>query len=393
MNSFVIKPTSTFVIDPVELSQRLIRCNSVTPADDGALDICAELLRAHGFHIDYLPFDGDGSYPVNNIFASIGSGSPHLCIMGHTDVVPVGDINSWTHDPFGSVIENEILYGRGAADMKTGVANGIVAAIEFIRTHPLCGTISFLITGDEEADSVNGTVKVIEWMKAHNKLPDDAFVCEPSNPETMGALIRTGRRGSYNGDLIVRGKQGHSAYPDRFINPIDRLIKLTAKLISHHWDDGNEFMPPTHLAMTSIDVGNNTRNTVPEIATAKFNIRINNLWSSKTITDKLNEILAAEKIPYELTFKCNAESFLTKRGHLTYSILSAIKTISGTDAALDTGGGTSDARFIAPYCPVVEYGVITKTNHQVDEHMKVSDIYTGAQTYLEFLKHYFKVAA
>ncbi len=382
---------NSFAIDPVVLSQKLIRCRSVTPEDDGALEICASHLASHGFNIEYLRFEGDGSYPVDNIFASIGSGSPHICIMGHTDVVPIGDLNSWSKDPFGGIIDNNILYGRGAADMKTGVASGITAAVEFIRNYPLCGTISFIITGDEEADSINGSAKVIEWMKENDRLPDDALVCEPSNPETMGALIRVGRRGSFNAELIVKGKQGHSAYPDRFINPIDRMIKLTSKLIDFHWDDGNQSMPKTHLAMTSIDVGNETQNTVPELATAKFNIRFNNLWNSKAIDQKLREILEAEQIPYELTYKCNAESFLTSEGKLTSSILKAISTVSGTNATLDTGGGTSDARFIAPYCPVIEYGVITKTNHQVDEHMHIDDIYKASKTYLEFLKLYFEV--
>ena len=380
-----------FVIDPVNLSQKLIRCNSVTPADDGALAIVADALSAHGFKIERLRFEGNNSYPVDNIFASIGSGSPHMCIMGHTDVVPVGDKNLWTHDPFGAIIDNGILYGRGAADMKTGVANGIVAAVQFIREYPLCGTISFLITGDEEADSINGTAKVIEWMKAHNKLPDDALVCEPSNPDTMGALFRTGRRGSYSGELIVRGKQGHSAYPNLFINPVERMIRLTSLLIDFEWDQGNEFMPQTHLAMTSIDVGNASRNTVPAQASAKFNIRFNNIWTSKTIDKKLREILDGANIPYELTYRSNSESFLTNKGRLTEALVKAVETISGTTPVADTGGGTSDARFIAPYCPVVEYGLITKTNHQIDEHMKVDDIYTGARTYLEFLKLYFRV--
>lgn len=381
---------NSFVIDPVELSQKLIRCNSVTPQDDGALDIVANTLSAHGFQIERLRFEGNNSYPVDNIFAIIGSGSPHICIMGHTDVVPVGDVTQWSYDPFGAVIDNGILYGRGAADMKTGVANGITAAIQFLREHPLCGTISFLITGDEEADSINGTAKVIDWMKAQNKLPDDALVCEPSNPETMGTLFRTGRRGSYSGELIVYGKQGHSAYPNLFVNPVERMIRLTSLLIDYEWDQGNEFMPKTHLAMTSIDVGNTSRNTVPAKASAKFNIRFNNLWTSKTIDKKLHEILSAADIPYELTYRSNSESFLTSSGRLTEALVKAVETISNKTPIADTGGGTSDARFIAPYCPVIEYGLITKTNHQVDEHMKIENIYTGAKTYLEFLKLYFK---
>ncbi len=380
---------TSYAIDPVQLSQNLIQCRSVTPADDGALDIVAQTLQSHGFSIERLRFEGRGSYPVDNIFATIGQGTPHLCFMGHTDVVPPGDIAAWTHDPFRGETIDGILYGRGAADMKTGVASSISAAIEFVRTEPLCGTISFLITGDEEADSINGSQRVIEWLKDQNKLPNDAVVCEPSNPEIMGSMMRVGRRGSFHGDLIVRGKQGHSAYPERFINPIDRLITLTSNLISYEWDNGTDKMPRTHLAMTSIDVGNTTRNTVPSEATAKFNIRFNSLWTSETLTKKLHDILGTHNIPYELTTTCNAESFITESPHLIQCMQNAIHDVSGTKAVLDTGGGTSDARFIAPYCPVIEYGVITKTNHQVDEHMKVEDIYTATQTYISFLKYYF----
>lgn len=387
MNSSAIK--TDFIVDPVSLSQDLIRCKSVTPDDDGALNLVASHLQAHGFTIHRLRFDDRGTYPVDNIFAHIGSGAPHICLMGHTDVVPAGDVNAWTHDPFGGVILNDILYGRGAADMKTGVAAGIAAAIEFAKTETFTGTISFLITGDEEAESINGSVRVIEWLKDQNLLPNDALVCEPSNPETMAQLIRVGRRGSYNADLIVHGKQGHSAYPDRFINPIDRLIQLLTILTQFEWDQGNEFMPRTHLALTSVDVGNPTRNVVPASASAKFNIRFNNIWTSDRITAKLHELFNSTQIPYELSFTCNAESFLTPQGKLTNCILSAIRTVSGSDAVPDTGGGTSDARFIAPYCPVVEYGVITKTNHQVDEHMNIHHIYEATATYLEFLKLYF----
>ena len=316
---------NSFAIDPVQLSQSLMRCRSVTPADDGALDIVANTLQSHGFKIEKLRFEGNNSYPVDNIVATIGTGAPHICFMGLTDVVPPGDVNAWTHDPFGADIIDGILYGRGAADMKTGVAASISAAIEFVRTYPLCGTISFLITGDEEADSVNGSVRVIEWMKHHNRLPNDAIVCEPSNPETMGQMMRVGRRGSFHGDLIVRGKQGHSAYPERFINPIDRLIKLTSTLINFEWDNGTDKMPKTHLAMTSFDVGNPTRNTVPDEATAKFNIRFNSLWSSKTIAEKICELLAPHNIPYELKTTCKAESFSLSSPTLIPCMQTAIK--------------------------------------------------------------------
>lgn len=376
------------MIDPVKLTQDLIRCRSVTPADDGALDIVENTLRSAGFEITRLRFDSDGTYPVDNIFARIGNSAPHICFLGHTDVVPPGDENSWTHPPFAADIEDGILYGRGAADMKSGVATSIAAVYNFVKTNPdFQGSISFIITGDEEAESLNGTVKVVEWMKQNNQIPDMALVAEPSNPESMGQMMRVGRRGSYHADIIVTGKQGHSAYPDRFINPIDRLIKLLSAITAAKLDNGTDLMPPSHIAITNIDVGNKAQNVVPAKASAHLNIRFNSLWTAEKITAKLHEILSACSEAYELQAQpCNAESFMSSSQDWMNIVAAAVEKISGTKPKFDTGGGTSDGRFIAPYCPVVEYGVITETNHQVDERMKVSDIETLAATYTEILK-------
>lgn len=383
---------SCCVIDPVELTRALIRCKSVTPADDGALDIVANTLKESGFTIHELPFDGDGSYPVRNIFARIGNEAPHLCFLGHTDVVPPGNEADWSHPPFAAEIDDGILYGRGAADMKSGVACAIAAACNFIgQNTDFKGSISLLITGDEEADAVNGTIKVIQWMKENSQIPDAALVAEPSNPETMGQMMRVGRRGSYHADIIATGKQGHSAYPDRFINPIDKLVKLLAAVNAARLDNGTDLMPPSHIAVTNIHVGNMADNVVPARASAHINIRFNDSWTADKLTEKLHAILKASGEDYELAAQpCNAESFMSSSTAWMEIVAKAVEKISGTRPLFDTGGGTSDGRFIAPYCPVVEYGVITKTNHQVDENMKVADIETLAATYGEILRSYLK---
>jgi succinyl-diaminopimelate desuccinylase len=392
MHKPAVKPQlmSFFVIDPVHLSQALIKCESVAPEDGGALDVVEETLSQAGFKIERLKFFDGGSYAVDNIFARFGTDAPHICFMGHTDVVPPGPLENWTHPPFDAVIKDGILYGRGAADMKTGVAASIAAAINFIRQNKFKGSISFLITGDEEAESINGTIKVVEWMKQNNQLPDVALVCEPSNPEKMGQMMRVGRRGSLSATLTTRGIQGHSAYPDRFDNPIDKMVKLLSALINLHLDDGTELMPKSHIAVTSVDVGNKASNVVPAAATAKFNVRFNSIWNRETLEQKIREVLDRCEIPYEFTTRCNSLSFITDAPDWIKCVADSVEKISGTRPVLDTGGGTSDARFIAPYCPVVEYGVITATNHQIDEHMKVSDIETLEKTYREILARYFK---
>lgn len=381
------------MIDPVELTQRLIRCRSVTPADDGALNIVEDELSKAGFTIYKLPFEGDGSYPVDNIFARIGETSPHICFLGHTDVVPPGDETDWTYPPFAAEIHDGILYGRGAADMKSGVAASISAACNFLSEHKnFKGSISLLITGDEEADSVNGTEKVIKWMEANGHVPDFALVAEPSNAAEMGETMRVGRRGSYHADIFVTGKQGHSAYPDRYINPVEKIVKLLHALIHLELDKGSELMPPSHIAITTADTGNVARNVVPARSCAHINIRFNDLWSPETLEAKIRETLDATGETYELVSSCKADSFMTSSLDWADLVASAAEKICGSRPAYDTGGGTSDGRFIAPLCPVVEYGVITETNHQVDERMRVSDIQSLTDTYVQVLKDLFSAA-
>lgn len=378
-------------LDPIDLTQRLIRCRSVTPADEGALGIVEDELAALGFTIHKLRFEGDNSYPVDNIFARLGTSAPHVCFLGHTDVVPPGRESDWTYPPFAAEIHDGILYGRGAADMKSGVAAAIAGASRFLADHKdFKGSISLLITGDEEADSVNGTEKVIHWMEENGQVPDFALVAEPSNASEMGQTMRVGRRGSYHADIFVTGKQGHSAYPDRYINPVEKLVKLLHAIIQVKLDNGSDLMPPSHFVITTADTGNPARNVVAARASAHINARFNDLWSYETLDKKLREILDAVGETYELVSSCKADSFMTSSFEWADLVASAAEKICGSKPAYDTGGGTSDGRFIARLCPVVEYGVIVETNHQVDERMRVSDIESLTATYAEVLRDLFK---
>lgn len=378
------------MIDPIELTQRLIRCRSVTPADEGALQIVRDELSSMGFTIYDLRFEGDGSYPVDNVFARLGTESPHVCFLGHTDVVPPGRESDWTHPPFAAEIHDGVLYGRGAADMKSGVAAAIAGASRYLAEHKnFKGSISLLITGDEEADSVNGTEKVIKWMEENGQVPDLALVAEPSNASEMGQTMRVGRRGSFHADLFIIGKQGHSAYPDRFINPVEKMIRLLYALINVKLDSGSELMPPSHIAITTADTGNPARNVVAARSSAHINVRFNDLWSPSTLEAKLRETLDSVGETYDLVCSCKADSFMTSSLEWADLVARSAEKIAGSRPVYDTGGGTSDGRFIARLCPVVEYGVITETNHQVDERMKVADIESLTATYKEVLKDLF----
>lgn len=378
------------MIDPIELTQRLIRCRSVTPADEGALQIVRDELSAMGFTIHDLRFDGDNSYPVDNVFARLGTEAPHVCFLGHTDVVPPGRESDWTHPPFAAEIHDGVLYGRGAADMKSGVAAAIAGASRYLSEHKnFKGSISLLITGDEEADSVNGTEKVIKWMEENGQVPDLALVAEPSNASDMGQTMRVGRRGSFHADLFITGKQGHSAYPDRFINPVEKMVKLLYALINLKLDGGSELMPPSHIAITTADTGNPARNVVAARSSAHINVRFNDLWSPESLEAKLREALDSVGESYEMVSSCKADSFMTSSLDWADLVARSAEKICGTRPVYDTGGGTSDGRFIARLCPVVEYGVITETNHQVDERMRVSDIESLTATYKEVLNDLF----
>lgn len=377
------------MIDPVTLTQEQIRFKSITPADEGAQAHLISVLKPMGFTIYDLPFEGNGgTYPVKNFFARRGTTGPHMCYAGHTDVVPPGDVAAWTHGPFSGDIVDGKIYGRGSADMKSGNCAFIAAVSRFLAdTHPN-GSISLLITGDEEAESVNGTEPVLKWMAAGGHIPDVCIVGEPSNPKIFGESVRIGRRGSLSGKLTVTGKQGHVAYPHLADNPMPRLIQMLAALNAHTFDTGSEFFPPTNLEVTSIDVGNPTHNVIPAAGAAHFNIRFGDTWNSATLGAKVREILDSVG-PYDLKLWGNAESFVTKPGPWTELVLKVIEEKTGIKPQGNTGGGTSDARFISRYCPVVEFGVLSQTIHQVDEHTTVEHVTKLTDIFEDILRRYF----
>ena len=378
------------LIDPILLTQESVRCESITPADDGALESMAQPLAKMGFDIHRLRFEEDGYDPIDNVFARLGTTGRHLCYMGHTDVVPVGRESDWTHPPFAAEIENGILYGRGVADMKGGNCAFVAAVSRFLNERPdFSESISLLITGDEEAKAVNGTVKVLDWMRKEKQMPDVALVGEPSNTNHMGEIIRVGRRGSLNGTIMVKGIQGHSAYPERSDNPIPHLIRLLSRLINEQLDQGTADFQPSHIVISSVDVGNPAANIIPARAEALFNIRFNDQWTSATLEAHLRKILDAVNPNYDMKVWSNAQSFVTVNHPWRDIVIDAVGKISGTKPRADTGGGTSDARFISQDCPVVEYGLLNTTIHKVDEHARVDDIETLTATYTEILRSYF----
>ncbi len=390
---------SCSVIDVVSLTQDLIRRRSVTPADDGALDILEGHLKAMGFTTHRLPFQTDGHAKIDNLFARLdgppgihkGTNGPHFCYGGHTDVVPAGDESLWKHPPFAAEIENGILYGRGTSDMKGSVCAFVAAVSAYLNKNGAPnGSISLLITGDEEADAIDGTEPVLRWMEANNHIPDLALVGEPSNAHRLGETMRIGRRGSLNGVLTAKGRQGHSAYPERADNAAERIIKLLNALLAQPLDNGSDHFPASKLVVTSVDVGNKASNVIAEKATAKFNIRFNDHWNKVSLTEKLHKLLKDTGEPYELTISCNAESFLTAPGDYTKLVADAVEHVSGRRPKYDTGGGTSDARFFAKYCAVVEYGPINQTIHQTDENITVQDLQDLTRTYVDVLERFFK---
>lgn len=384
----VLKP------DPIKIAQKLIRCPSVTPAEAGALDYLEDVLKDAGFETFRVPFGGGDSYEVDNLYARFGSRAPHFCYAGHTDVVPVGDADAWTCDPFGAEIIDGKLYGRGAEDMKASVAAFTAAAIQFIRENlDFGGSISLLITGDEEARAINGTVKLIEWAHQRGEAIDACIVGEPTNSEMIGTTIKNGRRGSLNGSISVEGIQGHVAYPERTQNPITIGLPLLSALANEPFDDGSANFPPTNLEFSSVDVGNPATNVVPAKLTARFNVRFNDHWTIDSLEAEIIRRLKAaapEGAHYNLDIvRPVSDVFLTKADDLITPLQDAIKEVTGRTADLSTAGGTSDARFIKNYCPVVEFGLVFNTLHQVDEHTPVEDINTLTRVYQVFLKHYF----
>jgi succinyl-diaminopimelate desuccinylase len=375
----------------LDIAQKLIRFPSVTPLDEGAQAYLKSLLEPLGFKIYDLPFEGRGSYRVENFFARRGTTGPHLCFAGHTDVVPAGDEAAWSVPPFSATVKGDSLIGRGSADMKGQVA-AFVAAVQAYLAAGIefnGGSISLLITGDEEKDAVNGTARVLEWMKDNNHVPDVCLVGEPSNPEFMGQEVKIGRRGSLSGKITVRGKQGHVAYPDRAANPLPRLIKYLDILSSTIFDQGSAYFPKSNLEVTTIDVGNKAGNVIPANGTAEFNIRFSDRWTIEALEAKIRALLDSMDPNYEIVFTQGAHPFLTQPGEWTQLVVDAVEKVTGHKPAMTTGGGTSDARFVANYCPVVEFGMVNKSIHQVDEFCTLPQLERCETVYHEILKQYF----
>lgn len=379
----------------VSITQDLIRCPSVTPVEGGALATLEKLLGDAGFAVSRVTFRDEDTADVENLFATIGSGKPHFVFAGHTDVVPAGAASDWSQGPFDGNIKDGVLYGRGAVDMKGGVAAFAAAALDFVEEFNagFGGTISFLITGDEEGPAVNGTVKLLEWAAGQGHTFDACIVGEPTNPEKLGDAIKVGRRGSLSGIVTVSGIQGHAAYPHLADNPIPGLTRLLAALDVLELDLGNERFQPSNLEIVNLDVGNSAFNVIPARAEARFNIRFNDEWSLESLKSKILETLQAVNLgdlELDVAFKRDAsESFLTKDDKLIETLGSAVKAETGRSPELSTGGGTSDARFIKNYCPVVEFGLVGQTMHKVDECVSIEDLDRLATIYKRFLVSYF----
>jgi succinyl-diaminopimelate desuccinylase len=379
--------------DPVAITRDLIRCRSVTPDEGGALAYLQDLLARAGFEVHRAIFAEPGTAPVDNLYARIGTSRPNLLFAGHTDVVPPGNESAWSHPPFAGEITGDRLYGRGAVDMKGGIACFVAAALDHLAANggKPEGSLSFLITGDEESVAVNGTVKLLKWAAERGETFDHCILGEPSNVEVLGDTIKAGRRGSLNGTLIVSGRQGHVAYPERADNPIRGLVTLIAALQAA-LDEGSEHFSPSHLEFTSVDVGNTTVNLIPGEARARFNIRYNDRHSQtalKTLIEQRAKAAAAGRVRYSIEWQpSNADVFVTRPGPFTELAVSAIAEITGRRPKLSTSGGTSDARFIKDYCPVLEFGLVGQTMHQTDECAPVQDLCTLTAIYRRIIEKY-----
>ena len=381
----------TGTVDPLDLARTLIRCPSVTPEDGGALAALAAALEPLGFECHRLAFSEAGTVEVDNLYARLGSGAPNFCFAGHTDVVPVGDVAAWSVDPFSAEIVDGALFGRGASDMKSAIACFVAAADRFTarRGKDFGGSISLLITGDEEGESVNGTTKVLRWLDEQDEVLDACLVGEPTNPLNLGEMVKIGRRGSLTGRLLVTGIQGHTAYPQFADNPLPRLVAMLAAIDARRLDEGTEHFPPSDLQLTTIDVGNGASNVIPAAARAAFNIRFNDLHTGDSLTRWLHERFASVGGEWHLDVTVSGEAFLTPPGQLSALVAAAIGRITGRVPELSTTGGTSDARFIKDFCPVAEFGMISETAHKVDEKVAISDIAMLCDIYEAVLDGYF----
>ena len=386
-------------VDPVALTRELIRCPSVTPAEGGALAYLESVLKQAGFTVHRMTFSEPGTDDVENLYARIGTQGPHLMFAGHTDVVPPGDETTWQHPPFSGEVDGTQLYGRGAVDMKGGIACSVAAALNHLAANggtvraDGTGSISFLIAGDEEGIAVNGTTKLLHWLAERGERFDHCILGEPSSQRELGDTIKIGRRGSLNGTLIVTGRQGHVAYPQRADNPIRGIVRLIEALQSEPLDAGNANFQPSHLEFTSVDVGNKTVNVIPGEARARFNIRFNDCHTQESLKALIEERARREagnavQFVFEWQYS-NANVFVTEPGPFTDLVADAIAAVTGRKPDLSTTGGTSDARFITNYCPVVEFGLVGETMHQVDERVPLADLRALMGIYRKILERYF----
>ena len=377
-------------IDPVELTAQLIRCPSVTPKEAGAIKLLEDTLSQHGFHCTRISRGG-----IENLFARWGSSKTgrSFGFNGHTDVVPVGDLEKWTFDPFGAEIEDGFMYGRGAVDMKSAVAAFVAAAVEVVNETPPAGSVVITVTGDEEGDADHGTAAILDWMSKQGERIDHCLVGEPTCPEHFGEMIKIGRRGSMTAVITATGVQGHSAYPHMAKNPLPALVKLIDRIASHEFDKGTEHFDPSTLAITSVDTGNLANNVIPAKARAVVNIRFNDTFTSKQLgiwlKQEAERISAKTDIEISVETKVSGESFLTPPGELSSLVGRAIKNELGIFPEMSTTGGTSDARFVKNVCPVVEFGLVGKTLHSVDERVNISQIHHLKSIYKCILKDYF----
>jgi succinyl-diaminopimelate desuccinylase len=377
--------------DPLPLAQALIRCPSVTPRDEGAIPCLARALERLGFACHVVEFGEPGTERVLNLYARLGGGGRNFCFAGHTDVVPVGERERWTVEPFGGQVLGEWLYGRGAADMKGGIAAFVAGAARFLkaRGQSFGGSISLLITGDEEGVSINGTRKLLDWIEARGERLDACIVGEPTSAKALGDMVKIGRRGNLYGELTVRGVQGHSAYPHLADNAAHRLVDLLAALKAVPLDEGSEHFEPSSLQIVTIDIGNPVRNVIPGTARATFNIRFNDRWTSKSLEALVRQRLEAAGGRYELRIDVSGESFLVPPGEVSEILTAAIERATRRRPELSTTGGTSDARFIHRFCPLAEFGLPSLTMHKVDERVALADLDALAEIYRGVLDLYF----
>jgi len=378
--------------DPIRLTRDLIRCPSVTPEEAGALDLLQRELERLGFTCHRLKFSQAGTADVDNLYARIGDGAPNLCFAGHTDVVPPGPANSWSAEPFAGELRDGMIWGRGAVDMKGAIACFVAAAARHLEKGPLAGSISLLITGDEEGPAINGTRKMLQWLAERGERPDACITGEPTNPERLGEMVKIGRRGSLNATLTVAGVQGHVAYPHLADNAAHRLVEMLDALLAAPLDEGTEHFEPSVLQVTGIESGGEATNIIPGHAQATFNVRFNDRYSSESLAAELRRRLdaAGEGAHYTLDVQVSGESFYTPPGALSDLVGDAVEAVMGFRPELGTAGGTSDSRFIKDHCPVVDFGLVGQTMHKADERVAVADIEALTAIYEAVLDGFFR---